>query len=80
VTRWSKRRITALDAFQLKRFAAELRLLEALERDGVSRKVAVLRVFCPPPRCPACKALLVAPTVNGVDVGDLACPSCEAKP
>lgn len=72
------RRITALDAYQLKRFAAELAELVRLERSGVSRPVAVLRVFAAPPRCPSCKAVLVAPTVNGVEVGDLACPSCGA--
>lgn len=71
-----KRRITALDAFQLRRFAAELELLAKLEQEGVSRRVAVLRVFAVPPRCPACLRLLVAPTVNGVEVGDLDCPSC----
>lgn len=74
-----KRRITALDAFQLRRFAAELEQLAALEREGVSRRVAVLRVFAAPPRCPSCARLLVAPTVNGVDVGELACPACEVR-
>ncbi len=49
-------------------------MLARLERDGVSRRVAVLRVFAAPPRCPACGRPLVAPTVNGVEVGGLGCP------
>lgn len=70
-----KRRITALDAFQLERFKLELATLARLERSGVSRSVAVLRVFAPPPLCPRCSRVLMAPTVNGVEVGGLLCPS-----
>lgn len=39
------KRITARDVTQLERFRAELELLARLEREGVPRAVAVVRVF-----------------------------------
>jgi hypothetical protein len=72
----TRRRITAVDAYQLARFASELRELERLERSGVSRKVAVLRVFAPVPSCHLCRRVLVAATVNGAEIGRLFCPHC----
>lgn len=39
------KRITAHDVTQLARFRSELDLIERLEREGVPRAVAVVRVF-----------------------------------